>query len=145
MDIFIRYLHFLSILTIAASLVGEFLFLDKKVSRKIILKLSWIDAAYGISSITLLISGFLLWFKYGKGEAFYTGNFLFHVKVTLAVLLGILSLPPTIYFLKNRKGEPEEQVSIPRYVKVCLQMELGILILLPLCAVLMAKGYGFIG
>jgi putative membrane protein len=143
MDIFIRYLHFISIFTIVASLVGEHLFLSKKLPRAVIKKMSLIDAVYGISSITLLISGFMMWFYYGKGEEFYTNNWIFNLKVGLAILLGLLSLPPTIYFLKNRKGEQNENLAIPNYVRICMWLEMAVLVVIPLCAVLMAKGIGY--
>lgn len=143
MDIFIRYLHFISIFTIVGSLVGEHLFLAKKLPRAIVKKMSLIDAAYGLSSVTLLISGFMMWFYYGKGAEFYTNNWIFQLKVGLAILLGLLSLPPTIYFLKHRKGEQSESIEIPFYIRACMWLEMLVLLIIPLCAVLMAKGIGY--
>jgi putative membrane protein len=143
MDIFIRYLHFISIFTIVGSLVGEHLFLAKKLPRAIVKKISVIDAVYGLSSVTLLISGFMMWFYYGKGAEFYTNNWIFQLKVGLAILLGLLSLPPTVYFLKNRKGEQSENLAVPKYVRICMWLEMVILLIIPLCAVLMAKGIGY--
>lgn len=143
MDIFIRYLHFISIFTIVGSLVGEHLFLSNSLPRAIVKKMSLIDAVYGISSLTLLFSGFMMWFYFGKGAEFYTNNWIFQLKVGLAILLGILSLPPTIYFLKNRKGDQSENLAIPNYVRICMWLEILVLLFIPLCAVLMAKGIGY--
>ena len=85
-----------------------------------------------------------LWLgEIGKPAAFYTENHLFLTKVGLFVIVGLLSIHPTIFFLKNQKGEDDtELVDIPKSIKIVLRIELLILFTMPLLATMMAKGIG---
>ncbi|PMB28202.1 hypothetical protein CEN47_14265, partial [Fischerella thermalis CCMEE 5319] len=69
--------------------------------------------------------------------------FLF--KLLLFTMVGIASAWPTVFFLKNRKGNPEECVVIPGYLKKLILLQLIILFLIPAFAGLMAKGIGYFG
>lgn len=83
LEIAFRYLHFISIFAIAASIVAEHLMLKPQMSRNEILKLSKVDTIYGISAIILLIAGMTLWLGVGKAAAFYSENWIFHLKLGL--------------------------------------------------------------
>ncbi len=139
-ELFIRYLHFVSILTVAGSLVSEHMLLSKELSRKAIKKIATLDAIYGIASIAILITGLSMWLWIGKGADFYSKNPLLHIKVTLFVIIGLLSIKPTMFFLKNRKGEQDEIVSIPKNIFMFIRIEILILFLIPILSVLIAKG-----
>jgi putative membrane protein len=143
MDLTVRYFHFLSILAIAASLFFELLFIKPQMSKKELNKIAGIDGIYGLSAIILLATGFLQWFYYGKGQDFYSNNYIFIIKIVLAIIMGLISLPPTIFFLKNRGTNDNEMVDVPVYLKKLIIVELAILLLLPLLAVLMSRGIGF--
>lgn len=142
-DIFIRYLHFISIFMVVSSLVAEHLLLKPELTRGEIKRLSVIDGIYGMGALLVLGAGLLLWFVVGKPSAFYTHNYLFHTKITLYILLGLLSIGPTIFFLKNRKGDPNESVKLPSKIKWFIRIELLLIFIIPLLASLMAKGVGY--
>lgn len=143
----VRYAHFIGIFAIVGSLTVEHLLLKPQMTRAEIKRLSIIDSIYGIGAIVAVVAGLILWFgNVGKPAEFYTKNFVFHTKVTLAVLMGILSLFPTIYFIKNRKGaSPEELVDIPSRIIMLIRIQLFLLLLIPLLATLMARGVGYFG
>ncbi len=142
-EIFLRYLHFISIFAIVGSLVSEHIFLKKELTRAQLSFLSRIDAVYGIAALTLLGAGLTLWLGgFGKPTIFYSKNWIFHTKVTCFILIGILSIYPTIFFIKNRKGNPDEVVQIPNAIFWMLRFELLLLFIIPLLAGLMAKGIG---
>jgi putative membrane protein len=65
--------------------------------------------------------------------------------LTLFVLIGILSIYPTVFFLKNRKGDPLEEVAVPKGIFWALRLELLLLVIIPILAGLMAKGIGYAG
>lgn len=113
------------------------------MTRAEINRLAKIDLLYGLSAISLVGAGLMLWFMVGKPADFYSYNWIFQLKVGLAILLGLLSLPPTIFFLKNQKGEETEAVVLPGYIKTLVRIELLLLLIIPLCAVLMAQGIGY--
>jgi putative membrane protein len=146
LEIFLRYIHFISIFAIVGSLTSEHLLLKKRLTRAEIGRLSRIDAIYGIAAVILLIAGLTLWLgSIGKPAVFYSKNWIFHTKITLFVLVGLLSIYPTIFFIKNRKGNPDEVVDIPTSIFMMLRLELLLLVVIPLLAGLMAHGVGFFG
>lgn len=145
-EIILRYIHFISIFAIVGSLVSEHLLLKKELTRAEVGRLSKIDAVYGIAAITLLAAGLTLWFgSVGKPSIVYSKNWIFHTKITLFITIGLLSIYPTVFFIKNRKGNPEEFVLIPKSVFWMLRIELLLLFIIPLLAGLMARGVGFFG
>ena len=145
-EIILRYLHFISIFAIVGSLVSEHLLLKNSLSRRELDRLSKIDAVYGLAALVLLGVGMTLWLGgIGKPTDFYSKNPIFHVKLTLFVLIGILSIYPTVFFLKNRKGDPEEEIAVPKGIFWSLRLELLLLFVIPILAGLMAKGIGSAG
>ncbi len=142
-ELFIRYIHFISIITVAGALVSEHMLLAKELPRSVIKKLSIIDTIYGIAALLIVGTGLAMWFAVGKGADFYTSNPVMHIKFTLFVILGVLSLWPTIFFIKNRKGDQTEIVDIPKRIFMFLRIEILILFIMPLLATLIAKGISF--
>ncbi len=143
-EILLRYMHFISIFTIVGTLTAEHLLLKKEMSRNEIAKLAKIDAVYGIAALTLIIAGLTLWLgSYGKPAIYYTRNWVLHTKLTLFLLTGIMSINPTIFFIKQRKGDPSEIISVPSNVLMMLRLELLLLAIIPLLAGLMSRGVGY--
>ena len=139
----LRYLHFLSILTIAATVFGEYLLLKPVMTRKEIGRLSKIDAFYGLAAIVLLGAGLTLWFGGISKPTFnYSKNWIFHLKVGLFAFVGILSIYPTVFFIKQRKGDAAETITIPSKLIWMIRLELILLLIIPLLATLMARGIG---
>lgn len=143
MEIFLRYVHFISIFAIVSTLVSEHLLLKKSMTRSELARMARVDAVYGIAALTLLAAGLTLWFGgVGKPTAFYSGNWIFHLKITLFLIVGLLSIYPTVFFLRNRKGKADEVVAVPPKLFWMLRLELILLFIIPLLAGLMAKGVG---
>jgi putative membrane protein len=145
-ELFLRYLHFISIFGIVGSLVSEHLLLKKSMTRGEIGRIARIDAVYGIAALVLLSAGLTLWLgSVGKPAEFYTKNWIFHTKITLFLTIGLLSIYPTVFFTRNRKGDPAEIVEVPSTVFWMLRFELLLLFIIPLLAGLMSRGVGFFG
>jgi len=102
------------------------------MTREEIKRLSKIDAIYGLAALTLLGVGLTLWFcGVGKPIAFFA-------------IIGLLSIYPTVFFLKNRSDQ-NEMIKIPTAIFWMLRVELLLLSIIPLLAGLMARGVGFFG
>jgi putative membrane protein len=144
LEIGIKYVHFLSIFFIIASLSAEYILLKKEMTRKEIRRLATIDGIYGLNALLLLAAGFSLWFWVGKPAEFYSKNWIFMTKLTLFIIVGILSIYPTVFFLRQRKGDQNERVHVPSRIKMMVRIELLILFSIPLLATLMSRGIGFI-
>lgn len=140
-EILVRYLHFIGILVLAATLFYELLTLKAETPIAMIRRLARIDGLYGASAMIVLLAGLALWLWVGKPAAFYADNVLFHIKLGVFVLVAVLSLFPTVFLLRQRNAA-DEIVRVPKTVLLVLRIEAGMLLLMPLLAVLMARGYG---
>lgn len=146
LEIFLRYIHFLCIFAIVGSLVSEHLLLKRSLTRREVGRLASIDAVYGIAAMILVAAGLTLWLgSVGKPTVFYSKNWIFHAKLAVFILVGLSSIIPTVFFTKNRKGNPDEIVVVPARVFMMLRLELALLAIMPLLAGLMAHGVGFYG
>lgn len=144
-EIILRYIHFISIFAIVGTLSSEHLLLKKEMTRLELKRLSRIDAIYGLAALTLLGAGLTLWFSgVGKPAVYYSQNWIFHLKITCFLIIGLLSIYPTVFFIKNR-GDQGEVVQVPSIIFWLLRMELLLLLIIPLLAGLMARGVGFFG
>ena len=124
-----------------ACLAMQHFLIKPKVSMETFKKISFIDKIYGLSAIVTLVCGFLLWFVVGKPAIFYMKNAILHTKITLFFIMGLISIYPTFYFIKNRKLKVTE-IEIPKKIIMFVRVELLIFIVLPLLANLMASGIG---
>ncbi len=138
-----RYAHFLAVFMIVGAIFSEQFLISKTMTRREIKRMAKIDAIYGIGAVLVLIAGFALWFWTGKAATFYSRNWIFHTKLTLFIILGLLSIYPTIFFLKNRKGNDlETMIPVPKIIILFLRIEILLLIVMPLLATMMSLGIG---
>lgn len=140
--VLLRYLHFISIFAVVGCLVAEYLLLEKKMTGTQIKRVFKIDGIYGFFALVIVAAGLTLWFGVGKPPEYYTENPLFHSKVGLYIIVGLLSLYPTRFFWKYRKTDESDIVEIPGTLKKVIGIELILLFIIPLLAALMAQGIG---
>lgn len=138
----VRYFHFISILIMTSAIFGEALLLAPRLTRRQLQRLFLLDSVYGLSALAIVGVGLLLWFGVGKPAAYYTSNWIFHLKLGLFTLMALISIGPTVFFFKHRKGPAEDWVEIPARIRLFVRLELLLLLLIPLCAALMARGLG---
>jgi putative membrane protein len=141
-DLLIRYFHFLAIFAVFALLTVQHMLLKGQVEAKAMKKIRILDAAYGVSALVAFLAGLSMWLWVGKPAGFYTHNWVFHTKVTLFVLVVILSIVPTLFIMKNRKATG--YVTVPKSIVMIIRTELLLLCIIPLLAVLMANGVGYV-
>ena len=99
------------------------------------------DAFFGIFAGFTICSGLLRTFYFGKGSVYYLSNPLFKIKFSLFILVGLISIYPTIIFFKLRKPKVDFiQVKNIKIILILLKIELALLLLIPFLAVLVAKG-----
>lgn len=140
-EILVRYAHFLGIIVFASLLVVEHVLVKDKLSARDLRRILIIDAAYGISAFFVLIAGLALWLWVGKPAEFYNANPVFHAKLGAFILMGLVSIYPTRFYLKNRKMT-DGFLEVPRMIVHAIRLESLLLVLIPLMAVFMARGYG---
>ena len=137
-----RYIHFIGIIIVFGMVLAELVLIQDKLKRSVIKRIFILDGIYGAFSLIVVGAGLYLWLVIGKPAEFYTANPLMHAKVGLFIIVGILSIWPTVFYFKNRKGEHDQMIAVPAYIKRIIQVELGLLVLIPLLATFMAQGVG---
>ncbi len=98
----------------------------------------------------MLVVGFLRVVYTEKGTAYYFASGTFLAKMALFAIVGLLSMYPTLQFLSWRKPLRQQQLPVltsdkQRTIRMILHIELTLLFLMMLCAVMMARGIGFLG
>lgn len=147
METAIAYFHFVSILTVAGCLVAEFYLCTRDLQPPNVRTIVRVDLFYAIAAIVVLITGVLRVFAVGKGAGFYVHNPVFYIKVALFVAVGLISIRPTMQFMRWNRALKSGQERILRdsditVVRRYIALELVLLAFIPLMAVLMARGIG---
>jgi putative membrane protein len=141
------FLHHVLAFTLTACLVYEFIAYNKSMSIAEIRRIQRVDLAYGISAGLLLVVGLLRVFFFEKGPNFYLHNPFFWVKMTAFVMVALLSIDPTIRYIRwnrilQQNQAPEISESECKRTRMLLWLEvIGVVVIL-LAAPLMARGIG---
>ena len=144
-DAILAYLHFAAIFTLVWFLAKEWTLIKTGAATLDIERLARADAGFGISAGFVFAAGAARAAFGIKGWAFYAHNPAFHLKIALFVLLGLISIAPTRMFLRWRRARRQDaafRVSEQewRSARRWLMIELHLLALIPLAAVIMARG-----
>ena len=142
LEISIRYLHFISLIALSAAVFAQAFLLRPEMTRREIAQIQRVDILYAVMVVVVLVTGFAQWFWIGKPSRFYSSNPIFHAKLTLFLVIGILSAWPSVFLGRQRKGDSEETIEVPKSVTLSVRAEVLLLILMPLLASLMARGVG---
>lgn len=137
----IRLLHFVAIFAFSGALIIENMAIKPRITGEDARNLAKVDTVYGISAIFVVIFGLTLWLWVGKSSEFYASNPIFHGKIGLFILMVLSAVAPTVFFNKHNKSE-EEVIEVPRLLRLLLKFQLGLLVLIPVLALLMARGIG---
>lgn len=143
----VAFLHHLFAFTLVASLVYEFVAFRRGMTLEEARRIQRVDLAYGVSAGLLLVVGLLRVFLFEKGVNFYINSPFFWVKMAAFVLVALLSIDPTIRYIRWNKALKENQspvVSAAEYkrTRLLLWLEMAGIVIILLAAPLMARGIG---
>jgi putative membrane protein len=143
------FLHHLAAFTLVAALAIQFVLLRDAVTLGSARKLQVVDAVYGLAAIVLLVVGLGRVFHFEKGATYYFHTWTFIAKLSLFVLVGLISIMPTLAFRSWRKAvrqgqAPEVSAQQLQRLRSIIHLELIGVVLIILCAALMAKGIGLL-
>jgi putative membrane protein len=145
MSTLFAFLHHLAAFTLVSALAVEFVLIRQELTLASARRLPVVDAVLGGSAGLLLIVGLLRVFYFEKGSAYYFSSHAFLTKFAVFIILAILSIVPTVEFLSWRKSLKAEQVPVvdarkTRLVRMLIHGELMGVVIILLCAAIMARG-----
>ena len=141
------FLHHLFAFTLVACVVYEFIAYRKSLTFEEARRIQRADLMYGISAGLLLVVGFLRVVYFEKGWAFYSQSPFFWLKMNTFLITGLLSIDPTIRYLrwnKTLKENKAPEISDGEFkrTRIILWLEVIGLVIILLAASLMARGVG---
>jgi len=147
---FLAFLHHLAAFTLVAALAVEFALIRGELTVRTARKLQLVDMVFGMSSGVVLVVGLLRVFYFEKGASYYFHSAPFIAKLSLFAIVGLLSIYPTREFLSW--GKSLKQGHMPTVtdrkiasIRSVIHWELAGVVVIILCAALMAKGVGYFG
>jgi putative membrane protein len=136
--------HHLLIFALFGVLAAELVLVRRGVDIATIARVGRIDLWYGVLAGLIVAVGFARAVFAAKGWAYYSHNLFFHAKIGTFVLIGLLSIPPTVAYIRWRKAGAALTDAQVAGVRRFLWAELALFALLPVFAAAMARGYGII-
>jgi putative membrane protein len=116
------------------------------INAAVVERLAKVDLVYGIAAIAVLVTGIARTWWGVKGTAWYWTNPLLHVKLTMFIVIGVLSIFPTLTYFRWRKAlrangtlPAEDDV---RKTRKLVMVQAHLIALIPLVAVFLARGFG---
>jgi putative membrane protein len=136
------WIHYIAIMSFLACLLGEHLLLKQDMTLGQAKTIQRLDILYGLSATVVLVTGILRMYL-EKGFGYYLHHGAFHILVTLFVAIGVLSIYPTVIFLRWRNDTREDRMpQIPpkqfRTLQTIMRVEMALLLVAPLFAAWMA-------
>ena len=143
----IAFGHFVAFFALAAALVLELALISESLSVETAKRIQRADRVIGMAAILVLVFGFLRVIYFEKGSEYYFGNTFFQIKLGLFFVAALISLIPTMQFVRwNPELEqgiaPDLTSASVKRLKSIIHWELVLIGGIMLCASLMAKGFG---
>ena len=147
-DLGLAALHHLLVFGLIAMLVAEAVLLRGPLTADHVPRLAKLDGGYGLCAGLLLLVGLARVFHGLKGADFYLHNPYFHAKVGAFVLVGLISILPTLRFLRWRKAQRTQPGFVPDAaslgtLRTVLRVELALIAGIFVLAAAMARYGGF--
>ncbi len=146
-DFVLASLHHLVAFSLVAIIAIELVLVRPGMDAATIRRLSRIDLGFGIAAGLMILVGFVRVFFGLKGSAYYLANWVFWTKMAVFAAIGLLSIQPTLRIIAWRRLIEVDSHAVPMRqdimrVKRVIHVEAGLVLLIPILAAAMARGYG---
>ncbi|MGO4394653.1 DUF2214 family protein [Variovorax sp. M-6] len=147
LEAILAYLHLLAILTLVVFIASEAALCRVEwLNAAVVERLAKVDRIYGIAAVAVIATGVARTWWGMKGTAWYWTNPLLHLKLTLFVIVGLISIFPTMRYLRWRKalratGALPAEAEV-RKTRKLVMIQAHLIALIPLAAVFLARGFG---
>ncbi len=147
LEAILAYLHIAAILMVTVFLTSQAALLRMEwLNEAVVHRLTRVDAIYAGAALALLATGLARTWWGLKGAAWYWHQPLLHLKLTLYVVIGLMSIVPTLRYRRWRRallagqGLPSE--AEVRSTRKLVMWEAHLMVLVPIAAVCLARGIG---
>jgi putative membrane protein len=145
MSTLFAFLHHLAAFTLVSAVAIEFVLIRQELTLSSARRLQVTDLVLGIAAGALLVIGLFRVFFFEKGASYYFHSHAFLTKLSLFIIIGLLSIIPTMEFLSWRGALQTGQVPViearkKRLVTGVIHGELLAIVIILLCAAIMARG-----
>ncbi|HWZ38840.1 MAG TPA: DUF2214 family protein [Bradyrhizobium sp.] len=145
MSTLFAFLHHLCAFTLVAAVAIEFTLIRGELTLASARRLQVTDLVLGIAAGFLVVIGLLRVFFFEKGAEYYWHSHAFLAKFGLFIIIGLLSIIPTMEFLSWRGAIEAGRVPVMdaakrKRVTMVIHSELAAIVIILLCAAIMARG-----
>jgi putative membrane protein len=147
LDAALAYLHYFAIIVLFSFLTVQAMLLRTPPDAGVVRLLGRADIWAAAAAGATLITGFLRAGFGAKGGDFYFNAWPIYVKIALFVVVGLMTIKPTLAYIRWRKAfEQDPAWSVPAAehaaIRKRVMAEVHISALIPIFAVIMARGLG---
>jgi putative membrane protein len=142
LDLSLAIVHHVLIFAIFGIVIAEFMVVRPGMDTAAVARIASIDLGYGLCAGAVVLIGFCRAIFAAKGWAYYSHNAFFWSKLTVFAAIGLLSVPPTVAFIRWRRSAIAPGDVAIAAVRRYLHIELALFVLLPIFAAAMARGLG---
>jgi putative membrane protein len=147
-DLVLAILHHLLVFSLAGIIAAEVVLVRNDMTASTVRRLARIDRHYGMVAMLVIVVGAARVAWGLKGWEFYVYNWVFWAKMAAFLIVGLLSIKPTMRFLAwSRQAGADAGWRVPEAelasVRSTLSAEAAVFLAIPVFAAAMARGYGF--
>lgn len=145
LDLALAIAHHLLIFALFGVLFAELILVRPGMGKEAVARVGAIDLWYGVLAGLIIAVGFSRAIFAAKGWFYYEHNAFFWAKLGTFAVIGLLSVPPTIDYIRWRRANIVPSGAQIKAARRYLWLELVLFALLPAFAAAMARGYGEMG
>ena len=147
LDATLAFFHFLFVFILVGALSAEMFVMRLTPNAQIVALVARIDIFYGLSALGLIVAGVLRVMYGAKGPEFYMASHAFAAKMAVFFTIGVLSIWPTMTFLRWRRAAKTDRAFTPaahdwKKMRRFVTIETHLLALVIVFAVLTARAIG---
>jgi putative membrane protein len=140
----LAFAHFAAILALVVFITSEAaLCRGEWMNEKVVERLVRVDRIYAVAALAVLLTGLARTWLGVKSAAWYWHQPLLHLKLGLFIVVGLMSIKPTLMFLRWRKKlragggvAPDDEI---RGARRWVMVQAHVIALIPLAAVFLAR------
>jgi putative membrane protein len=147
LDWLLASFHHICVFALFVLLGAQIVLVRPGMDAGIIARVGRLDLFYGIIAGLTLFAGLLRVFFGAKDAGFYLGSHIFWTKLSLFLIIALLSIRPTLRFIAWRRALGADAKALPadkevRQTRIFIHAQAVLFFVIPILAAAMARGMG---